>query len=692
MAGKIVRQTRFTGGEVDVINYKRTDSKLYLTALQSALNTEIGTIGQIRKRKGTQFLLDVSEYAEGNSQLYELTDKNNNHYLGLSADLKFYIFADNQNLLEYVVDSNGDQIVTGYGTNVVTQSTGIEFVQQLDTPYTSEQLADIDASLDNDVLVLVHPERPPARIYISSYSPLTFAYQVMDIYPQPSYDFNLINYNDFTVTIGVAGNTLTFTLTTPTVLDPGFTSAWVDGQIVGGGASETAPLGYAIITNVGAYNTGTKQVVFTADIQVPFQTSGYATKASQYSIKQAAWSSDIGYPSKVVFYQNRLWMANTKALESTIFGSKINAPINFDVGVGRDTDAIVYNLTGDTGPIVALNAGKQLEIFTTNKEVACPQDQNIALTPNTFAARPQSGYGSSTFCKPISYLNDTYFVSATGNSIYNFHFDGVGLAYTTTPVCPQSNHLVKQPINRAILRGSEESQDNFIYYLNNDSTVTAFQFSVQEGFAALTPIEFQENIRALDIATINNQVFFLKYYDTTGVYAVEAFVDDVKMDGYIVETMASDGLINGLEVYNGYEVQVTYENQDFGVQTVEDGEITVENPEGDFGTVQVGLNYDVEIIPMYLYAGPQGNDYFKKINMITVDYYNSLDFTVNGKLVPYQSFRAIQEGEPLTPQTGTAIVYPVKGWNRYDTFTIAQESPFDLEITAISYQLEATIA
>lgn len=696
---KIVTQAQFTAGEVDPLVYKQTGAKSYLDACQALQNCEIGTIGQARKRKGTQFLLDVTQFAITNSKLYEITDDHNNHYVGLSGDQKFYIFQDSDPY--YVITSSGDQVVTGTGEEVVAFSDGVDYLQTLSTPYTGDELPAIDSTLDNDVLILTHPNHPPARIYVQSETPITFAYEALDIYPLPAYDFGNIDYSQFTVDLSVSGNTLIFTFTTPTSTDPGFTSDWVGGQIIGGGTTEAQPLGYAIITSVGAYNPVNKTVQFKATIQIAFDTTDPSAVGSQYSIRQPAWSTSLGWPAKCLFYQNRLWLANTKALENTVFGSKTNQPVNFDVGVGNDTDAIIYTLgQNNSGPILWLLGGKQLEIYTQNYEFACPQDQNVSLAPGTFAVRQQSSYGSSPICKPTSYLNDSYFVSQTGNALINYHFDGIGLSYTSTNVSAQSQHLVLNPVNRAILRGSDVSQDNFIYYLNPDYSVTAFQFALQRNLAALTPINFnganlaqngEPLVNVLDICTINNEIFFLKLYTLTGTYALESFVNDVKMDGYISANMDSTGIITGLSMYNGYTMQVTYDNQDFGEHLVVNGQIQVDDPEIDFGIVEVGLNYDVTITPMYVYAGPNSNDYYKNISRIYVDYYQSLDFNINGKLVNFQYFSDIQQGIPLTPRTDTAIVSSVNGWNRYETFSITQHSPFDLQITSIRYQVDAAI-
>lgn len=58
---ELIRQTMFSSGEVDAINYHRTDFRDYLTAAQSLLNVEVGTTGLAKKRKGTQFLIQAQK-------------------------------------------------------------------------------------------------------------------------------------------------------------------------------------------------------------------------------------------------------------------------------------------------------------------------------------------------------------------------------------------------------------------------------------------------------------------------------------------------------------------------------------------------------------------------------------------------------------------------------------------------------
>jgi hypothetical protein len=702
---KMVRQTNFNAGEVDQIVWKRTDQEGYLTAAQSLLNCEVGTTGLSKKRKGTTFRYNATSEAVINSTMYEFIDKNGVYYIVLGGDKFFYVFTVPEPF-ENVITYQGLFVITYNGDQVVYDEEYVNFVQAIAVDYTAADLFDLDYTQDNDTLILTSPDYPPGRIYVSSYDPLTFAFQYLDIYPLPAYDFNQINYNATTVALsgtGLSGSTLTITFTNMPYGTgiPLFTDAWVGGQIIGGGTTELSPIGYGIIQTV---SQSTTTVVFTVLVQIAFNVSTPATVGSQYSIRQPAWVNTLGnpyglgYPSKVLYFQNRLWFAATALLPITIFGSKLNQPVSFDVGTGLDTDAIIYTIgQTDTGYILWLNGGKQLEIYTNNFEFVCPQNEDVGLTPGTFSIRQQSSYGSSTVLKPQTYLNDSYFVQKTGKSAINFRFTGVGLSYQSTNIAPQSQHLMKNPTARALLRGTDVSQDNFIYLMNSsDDTLTVFQFATEIKLAALTPIVFESNVELIDIVTVNNYVYILKYYSLTEQFIIERIDSGVYIDSSQDYSMTVDGVIVTLDRFDGYTVQVVYENQDLGQYLVEDGTITVSPlPPTITGpvTLQVGLLYDVEMIPMYPFFSATSSPFKKILSRIYIDYYESLNFYVNGKLVQYQNFSEIQLGLPLVPKTDTVIFSPVEGYNRFDSdaIVITQSSPFDLQILSIGYEIDMAV-
>ena len=85
----------------------------------------------------------------------------------------------------------------------------------------------------------------------------------------------------------------------------------------------------------------------------------------------------------------------------------------------------------------------------------------------------------------------------------------------------------------------------------------------------------------IDICTIDNAIYILKYYSKTHQYTIEAFDDSTRMDGVMSVTMGSNGVVTGLSALEGFEVQVVYLNQDYGQYTVSGGQITVTDPLGN---------------------------------------------------------------------------------------------------------------
>lgn len=244
MTTELIRQAMFTRGEVDAINYHRTDFQDYLTTAQSLLNVEAGNIGLAKKRKGTRFLIQITN-KDLNSKLCGFQDKNGQFYLFISLHKQFDIY----------------KIKDGAWSPELT------LIQSITTPYFSSDLRQLDYTSDNDSLILVHKDYPPARITIKDYDKLSFVYEVLNLYPLPAYDFGDVIYNKGHASISGDAHTITLTLTQA----PGFTADWIGGQIIGGGTSDVSPLGYAIITKV-SYNADT--VSLEGKVQIPFLIKG----------------------------------------------------------------------------------------------------------------------------------------------------------------------------------------------------------------------------------------------------------------------------------------------------------------------------------------------------------------------------------------------------------------------------------
>src|ERR1019366_3633613 len=141
---QMVRQGAFTSGQVDEINWKRSDFQDYMTGAQVLKNAEVGTTGLAKKRLGTQFIANVTPYVTPGSQLYEFTDRYGNFYILMTSAL---------------VTSGGVE-----GTIYVFGLTGT-LLQSMPSHFGEFDLATLDYSANGDVVIFVTQRVPPARVF-----------------------------------------------------------------------------------------------------------------------------------------------------------------------------------------------------------------------------------------------------------------------------------------------------------------------------------------------------------------------------------------------------------------------------------------------------------------------------------------------------------------------------------------------
>lgn len=647
MPTEIIRQSSFKSGEVDPIHYSRADYSDYLTAAQSLLNMEITATGTARKRKGTAYIGGVDSNPLGEKAiLASIKDTQGNYYIVVISD-RFYIYTTDM-VLKFSINS----------------------------PYSDPSL--IDFTNDNDSLIIVSPNEPPNRIF---YKGDSFVLERLNIAPPPAYDFGDLDYSDYTFTIVNAPFLKPSERLVNTSLI--FGKEYIGGQFIGKGSSIEAPVG------VGIIKTASDGSRFLIDVTSPF-VENTPLKGTEVTLKAPAFSKSKGYPSKVIYFQNRLWFASTKSLPNTIFGSKINRLANFDTGTGKDSEAIIYSIgQQDTGEIRWLNGGKQLEIYTENNEFSCAQGDGIALTPSTFTIKQQSSFGTSKIAKPVSYLNDSYFISRSGNSILNFKYQGLGQSYLATNVSLTSAHLVKNPKRAAVLRGEAGTQDNYIYYLNNDSSITALQLSEAQQSCALTPFEFDYQMKIIDIISINNNVYLLALLKNNDTVVLKFYRDKLLMDSVASGALNQDGKLSAKEFSGLSNLQVTFNNQDYGIYDCDaKGDILIPENKRHPGAYLVGFNYSAVVKTMYFTAGGNSTDYKKFVTRAFVDYFQSFNFKINGKLVPYQFYKTLKNNQIFAEGvTGIAKIDYIGGWHKLRNLTITQESPYDLHIRSIAYQI-----
>jgi len=204
----------------------------------------------------------------------------------------------------------------------------------------------------------------------------------------------------------------------------------------------TNPPQYLFDAIVPTYtNTGATQVVTTAvddivydqpnllyykaltiQVGIDLAIENYAITANwePYTGKEDAWSATRGYPAVCTFHQNRLWLAGSTQLPTTIWGSKISGFFDFGLGTGLADDGLADTLDTDQyNKITNIFSGRELQVFTTGGEF---NNSAPVITPTDSEWRKQTGYGSKRI-RPILIDGATLFVDSSERTIRQYLFD-----------------------------------------------------------------------------------------------------------------------------------------------------------------------------------------------------------------------------------------------------------------------------
>ena len=195
---------------------------------------------------------------------------------------------------------------------------------------------------------------------------------------------------------------------------------YINGSIIGPGASTENPLGYAIITSVPS--AGRLDV----DTVTNF---GPTTGANPISLNGRVWglrspilvnNDPSTYPRVCGFYQSRLWFAGSNKYSMIVFGSKVNVINDFDVGTGQPFDGVAEFLSDtEDGPISDIGFGLNLNLWTNTTQFTVPSGLDVGITAGSFRVRNTSSYGINQ-AHPTKYRDSLYYVRHLVSSLLNY--------------------------------------------------------------------------------------------------------------------------------------------------------------------------------------------------------------------------------------------------------------------------------
>lgn len=763
----------FNAGELSPQIDARSDVEKYRAGCRTLENMIPRIYGPATRRPGTKYI----DTCGGVGRLIPFIYSNTISYMVLLEDEKMYFYYDGAELL----DGNEDRVY-------------------VDTPYSEDDLFEIQYKQANDVMWLVHPDYPPYKLTRTSAT--AFSLDAITFANGPFKKRNdLENDDDVTMTPSVITGTGTltssasyftsnhvgalFSVTQPRVLtdvevekiteeefnadnDVGITD-WlpVDGSftftthglwtgevslersIDGGTTSEV----YHKWTSEADFNvsyTGEEledgiyyrirvlslsgnpanvtagpgggcefrgKLVINSSTQTGICRVTTYTSATVVSVTvlkdfastdgdvrwaEGSWSDDAGYPATVTFFEDRVVYGGSSDQPQTVWASATDDYENFASGVNPD-DAFYVTISSDQrNAIQWISSLESLIIGTTGGEWRLRSSAyDEPLTPTNISCKQQTTYGSKSIqALPV---NDVIlFVDYVGRKVREVTFTGDKDKYIARDLTALAEHVTDGGITTIAY---QKSPDPILWCVTGDGVLLSMTYEREQDVIAWSrhPMRSGDTVESVAVipGSTEDEVWMICQRSIGGsdVRYVEQmqprYVADQE-DQWFVDCAAeydstATTTMDGLDHLEGEEVTVLADGAAVPAQTVDGGEITLDD---SASRIIAGLPYRYQLKPMRFDLQMDGTTKgsLKKIPEVVVSFYKTLnaEYGIDTDNLFNIDWRTEETyGTPPALFTGDKVVAHEGGFDVDDSFVITDDGPFPCTVRAIVPRIES---
>lgn len=653
-------QTNFSTGEIDPLLRARVDLPAYGNALEEATNVVVQPQGGVRRRPGLRYVTSLpnsgAESAANGVRLVPFEFSTSDSYMLCFTHNRMYVFKNGS----LVLDLNGGSL---------------DYLDTSTLGLTGARLRTLGWTQSADTLIVCQEDIPPIKI-VRGATDADWTGSVITFDSTPKYAFSISASNPAgTLTPSAVSGKVTLTASTGTP----FSAASV-GQYI-----NASPQGRAKIVQF------TSSTVVQAITEFPFfSTSAIANNDWELETGyEAVWSNTRGYPRSVTFHEGRLYFGGSRARPSTVWGSKVGLFFDFEATEGLDDDAVEATLDTNTfNAITDIQAGRDLQVFTTGGEFYCPQEGLQPITPDNFFVKSTTRNGSQEGIRVQQLESGTLFVQRQGKSLNEFAFTDVQLTYVTSKISLLSGHLLRGP-TRMALRRSVATDENDLLLITNGTDGSMVAFSLLRAQNVIAPSEFTTDGEFVDVGVDISTIYTVvkRTVNSSTVYYLERFDDTLTTDSAVTGGAGASGSAAHLEAKS---VDIILDGAVQANQTVPSGG-TVTFARAAASSYQIGLDYPVKVVTMpadlKISAGTRLG-FKKRIVEVNVFVKDTQHLIINGTNVPFRSLDDPNVLDEEVPEfTGTKTLPGILGYSDEGKITIEQDIPLKMILLGLEYKI-----
>ncbi len=669
-------QTNFTAGELSPRLEGRVDIAKYFNGVRTMKNMLIHPHGGAARRGGTRH---ISNTKDGDKKVRLIPFQ-------FSVE-QAYMLEFGENYIRFYRD---EELIGGgsFSSDFSNDFSGDGEIVEVATTYTEDELFELQYIQSADVLYIVHPLHPPAKL--SRTGTDTFSLDDEIFINGPYLDENT---TDITLTPSATSGSVTLTAS-----DDVFVSTDV-GRLVR--IDQGADFGYAVITS---YTSATE---VDADVEVDFQSTN-----ARISWRLGAFSDTTGYPTAIAFYEDRLMYGGTITSPQNIWGSQSN--IYNDFGPGDiASDGLSYTINSDqVNDIRWLSSGKSLTIGTSGGEfLMSASSSDEAITPSNVKIVRQSEYGCA-YTQPVRSNGVVLFLQRSTKKLRQFVYQFESDSYIAPDLTLLSEHITGDGI---VEMAYQREPDSIVWFVRDDGALIGMTYERDQEVVgwhrhilggASDDSGTQARVESIGVIPDGDRdqlwISVKRYINGETVRQIEVLdkgrdnispddKDDYFVDGGFKYTGEATDIIGGLAHLEGETVQVLADGAVLPDAVVEEGRVTLRKA---VTNASVGLAYTSDLETMRLEAGSangtaQGK--IKRINKVNIRFFDSL----GGKFGPNEDkldiifTRSTNDPMDSAPPrlTGDKDLSWPNGYETEGRLLIRQDQPLPMTILALMPQV-----
>lgn len=656
MTKSVWTKVSFNGGELSPFLDARIDYPKYASGAKEMLNWIPTVYGPMTRRPGTHFVYNIG------------TDK---------PLFQPFIFNETQSYVMCFTDSLLRFFTLG---GIMTEQDDDSTVFELATPYTVDELPYIKIAQSGDVVYVVHPDHPVYKISRTDTNTFTIAEVTfvngpflddntdtsitmtvtgasntvgttvtitssddeftaesvgrllkiayypeanMDTWEATSHDFagNYITYDsgDYITYEGNVYEVTGYDSSGDATSLPTYTGTWSPLHTSGTESDGRLELeflgtsyGYVKIT---AYTSAT-EVTATIVRALPI---GYVTTDGSVSTDYwafGAFSDESGYPSAVIFHQQRLVFGGTSNNPQSFWGSTLDDIEDFERTTDEDdSESYFFTLAATKrNPICWMkSANNKMYIGTIGAEFIVTSSGS-SITPTDVSVTPSSSYGSKRTCDAISSNGYILFPQLGGKRLRQMTYD-----YNTDRFYAKDLNKVAEHIaNSGIDQMTVQNEPYSLIWATIAGNLAALTYETEEDVYAWHRHDISGSVDGdgdvvtvccipydsedrLWLAVERNGSYYVEYMESY-FYRTDDMTDAWFVDSGLQYNGDSTTTISGLDHLEGYTVDVLADGAVHPQCTVSSGGITLDY---SASIVTVGLHYDSVYQSMRFEGGSQ---------------------------------------------------------------------------------------